>query len=83
MGQFGIGQPVPRSEDPRLLKGAGSYIGDVAPAGSLTGFVVRSPYANARFRMTDKTQAEAAPGVHAVLTGADFAASGLNSIRPS
>src|SRR6185312_12780345 len=29
MGQFGIGQPVPREEDPYLLRGAGRYVDDV------------------------------------------------------
>ena len=67
MGQFGIGQPVPRSEDPRLLKGAGSYIADVAPDGSLYGYVVRSPFANAHLRIADSARAKAAPGVHAAL----------------
>ena len=82
MGQFGIGQPVPRTEDPRLLKGAGRYIDDVASPDCLHGYVVRSPFANARFEIGDVEPAKAAPGVHAVLTGADFAASGLGVPTP-
>ena len=29
MGQFGIGQPLRRKEDPRLLRGHGRYTDDV------------------------------------------------------
>lgn len=29
MGEFGIGQPVPREEDPYLVRGAGRYVDDV------------------------------------------------------
>ncbi len=30
--KFGIGQPVPRTEDPRFLKGKGRYVADIMPA---------------------------------------------------
>ena len=29
--KFGIGQPVPRTEDPRFLKGKGRYVADILP----------------------------------------------------
>ena len=29
MGEYALGQPVPRSEDPRLLSGGGRYVDDV------------------------------------------------------
>ncbi|MCZ6763382.1 MAG: molybdopterin-dependent oxidoreductase, partial [Alphaproteobacteria bacterium] len=82
MGQFGIGQPVRRSEDPRLLRGAGNFIDDVRLPLCLNGYVVRAPFANAKIRIGDLAAARAANGVHLVLTGADFAASGLGDMSP-
>ena len=82
MGQFGIGQPVPRSEDPRLLCGKGTFIDDIERPGCLAAYVLRSPFANAAVAVGDLTAAEAAPGVRLVLTGADYAASGLGAQTP-
>ena len=38
MGEFGIGQAVPRFEDPRLVRGEGRYVGDVSFPG-MEGYV--------------------------------------------
>jgi aerobic carbon-monoxide dehydrogenase large subunit len=76
----GIGQPVRRKEDFRLLTGKGRFGDDIVlPSQAHAGFV-RSPYAHARIVAVDKTAALAAPGVLAVLTGADYAAAGLGPI---
>jgi carbon-monoxide dehydrogenase large subunit len=80
MGEFGIGQHVPRFEDPRLVRGEGRYVGDVALAGMVFGYVLRSPHAHALIRSIDATRAKAAPGVLAVLTGADWEASGYGDL---
>jgi carbon-monoxide dehydrogenase large subunit len=80
MGEFAIGQGVPRFEDPRLIRGGGRYIDDVALPGMAFGYVLRSPHAHARIRSIDTAKAKAAPGVLAVLTGADWAASGLGDL---
>ena len=48
MGEFGIGQPVPREEDPYLVRGAGRYVDDVTVAGQVRGYVLRSPHGHAR-----------------------------------
>ncbi|MBV9829326.1 MAG: xanthine dehydrogenase family protein molybdopterin-binding subunit [Alphaproteobacteria bacterium] len=77
MGQFGIGQPVRRYEDKRLLTGNGRYQGDVNLAGQVYGVVLRSPHAHARIRGIDASAALAAPGVLAVLTGDDLVAAKL------
>src|SRR5882724_11472211 len=71
--KFGIGQPVTRKEDDALLRGAGRYVADHAPAGVLQAVVLRSPHAHARFRIVDVAGARAMPGVALVLTGADTA----------
>ena len=80
MGEFAIGQSVSRFEDPRLLKGGGRYVGDMALPGMAFGHVLRSPHALARIRSIDTTKAKAAPGVLAVLTGADWQASGWGDL---
>jgi aerobic carbon-monoxide dehydrogenase large subunit len=80
MGEFAIGQAVPRFEDPRLLRGGGRYVDDFTLPGMAFGCVLRSPYAHARIRKIDTSQAKAAPGVLAVLTGADWIASGFGDL---
>ena len=80
MGEFALGQSVPRFEDPRLIQGGGRYLDDVVLPGMAWGFVLRSPHAHARIRAIDVAAAKAAPGVLAVLTGADWAASGFNDL---
>ena len=80
MGEFAIGQSVSRFEDPRLLKGGGRYVGDMALPGMAFGHVLRSPHAHARIRSIDTTKAKAAPGVLVVLTGADWQASGWGDL---
>ena len=69
MGQFGIGQPVTREEDPYLLRGAGRYVDDVTEAKQLQAYVLRSPMAHAKINGIDVGAAEAAPGVRLILTG--------------
>ncbi len=71
--KFGVGAPVRRKEDPAFLTGRGNYVSDYAPEGTLAGFVVRSPFAHARFTIGDLDDARALPGVHLILTAADIA----------
>ncbi len=73
----GIGASVRRVEDFRLLRGAGNYVGDLKLANMAHMVVVRSPYANARIDSIDKTAALAAPGVLAVLIGAEQDEAGI------
>jgi carbon-monoxide dehydrogenase large subunit len=80
MGEFAIGQPVPRFEDPRLIQGGGRYVADMAFPGMVHGYVLRSPHAHARIRSIDTAKAKAAPGVLAVLTGADYKKSGFGDL---
>jgi len=76
----GIGQPVRRKEDFRLLTGRGRFGDDVTMPGLAHAVIVRSPYAHARIASVDKQAALAASGVLAVLTGADYAAAELGPI---
>ena len=71
--KFGFGQSMTRKEDDVLLRGAGHYIADFSPPGSLHAAVLRSPHAHARFHFVDLERARGLPGVRLVLTGADVA----------
>jgi aerobic carbon-monoxide dehydrogenase large subunit len=74
--KFGVGQPVRRVEDDRLVRGEGVYTSDLAPEGALHAVFVRSPHAYARFRVADRDSALKVAGVKAVLTGSDFSSLG-------
>ncbi|MEE2688824.1 MAG: xanthine dehydrogenase family protein molybdopterin-binding subunit [Pseudomonadota bacterium] len=80
MTKFGIGQGVPRWEDPRLLRGGGRYSDDLNRPGQVYGYVVRSPHAKARIRRISTTAALAAPGVLAVYTGVDIEDEGYGAL---
>lgn len=67
-----MGAEVKRKEDPRLIRGAGSYVGDLKLPGMLHVALVRSPYAHADVGAIDAAPALAIPGVVAVITGRDL-----------
>src|SRR5258707_8048885 len=67
----GIGVPIRRVEDERLLTGRGRYTDDISISGTTFAYMARSPHAHALIRGIDKSSALAAPGVLAVLTGGD------------
>ena len=75
--RFAIGQPVPRNEDPVLLRGEGHYADDVSLPGQAYAVMVRSRYAHGVIRRIDAAAARAMPGVLAVYTAADLAAGGI------
>lgn len=79
--QFGIGQSVPRTEDPKFLMGQGQYVDDIRIPHTAFGYVLRSPYPHAKIASIDTAAAKAAPGVALVLTGADREAEGLGTIH--
>ena len=68
------GASIKRSEDPRILTGAGRYVDDIKLPGMLHAAFVRSPMAHARVLSVDVSAARELPGVVAVLTGADLEA---------
>ncbi len=78
--QFGIGQPVPRKEDPTLLRGEGRYTDDVRLPGTAVAVMLRSRHAHGILRGIDTAEARAMPGVLAVLTGEDMHAAGLSHL---
>src|SRR5688572_23555411 len=76
-----VGQPLKRREDRRLLLGAGTFVDDLHPAGSLHVVFVRSPHGHARLTKLDVRAARKAPGVAAVVTGEDVRHLGLTAIN--
>ena len=76
----GIGQPVRRREDLRLLTGKGRYSDDVNLPGQAYAAMVRSPHAHALIRAIDIAAARAMPGVLAVLTADDVRHDGLRPL---
>ena len=81
MGQYGIGQPVRRFEDQRLLRGEGRFQNDVNLPGQCHAVIVRSVHAHARIRSIDVEAARHSPGVVAVFTGADLARDKLGTMK--
>src|SRR5882672_5014662 len=74
--KFGVGQPVRRTEDPKLVRGEGRYTDDGNVPGQAYAVMVRSTVAHGVIRAIDITSAKKMPGVRAVLTGTDLAAYG-------
>ena len=77
MMKFGVGQPVRRFEDLRLLTGRGRYQDDLTIHRQSWTVFIRSPHAHARIVSIDTVAALASPGVLAIYTGTDYAADGL------
>ncbi len=75
--KYAVGQPVPRKEDPTLLRGQGRYTDDLNLPGQAYAVMVRSSHAHGRIRGIDTEAAKAMPGVLGVYTGADLLAAGL------
>ncbi len=81
--RFGIGQSVRRVEDRRFVTGRARYVGDLRVSACSFGAIVRSPHAHARILGYDIAAALEAPGVLAVLTGADVVNDGLQGFTAS
>src|SRR6202011_4260676 len=82
LDRFAIGQPVPRSEDPVLLRGEGLYSDDVSLPGQAYAVMVRSHHAHGVIRHIDTAATRAMPGVLAIYTAADLAAGGIGPLPP-
>src|SRR5215470_19447198 len=74
--KFGIGQPVPRTEDPRLVRGEGRYTDDIRLPNQAYAAIVRSNNAHGVIRGIDIDAASQMPGVLGVYTGADLSGYG-------
>ena len=79
--KFGVGQPILRIEDPRLITGQGRYTDDIEPGTGLAVAFLRAPLAHARLVSVDTAAAAALDGVHLVVTQADLDADGVGDIK--
>src|SRR3990167_190131 len=79
--KFGVGQPVPRSEDPTLLRGEGCYTDDVNLPGQAYAVMVRSRIAHCMLKGIDLAEAKTMPGVLAVYTNTDLEAAGFGPLK--
>jgi aerobic carbon-monoxide dehydrogenase large subunit len=79
--KFGIGQPVPRTEDPKLVRGEGSYTDDVRLPGQAYAAMVRSRHAHGVIRNIDVSAARSMPGVLGAFTGKDLTAAGYGTLK--
>ncbi len=68
----GMGHSMKRKEDDRFVHGKGKYVDDVKLPGMLYMDIVRSPYAYAKIKNIDASEALKIPGVLAVVTGKDL-----------
>jgi carbon-monoxide dehydrogenase large subunit len=83
MTQYGIGQPVLRTEDPTLVRGQGRYTDDIDLAGQAYAVMVRSRDAHGIIRSIDAKTALSMPGVLGVYTAADLKDYGpLKNVMP-
>ena len=78
--KFGIGQPMRRFEDLRLLTGQGRYTDDITLPRMAHAFVLRAPVAHAKIARLDAAAARRMAGVLLVLTGADVKSDGLGDV---
>jgi aerobic carbon-monoxide dehydrogenase large subunit len=65
-----LGQRIRRVEDPRFLRGEGTFVENLQLPGALHATFVRSPYAHARILEIDGSEARALPNTQ-VFTAAD------------
>ena len=67
-----VGRPEMKVDAVKLAKGKPAFTADIDMPGMLCASMLTSPYAHARIRDIDVSQARALPGVHAVLTYKDI-----------
>ncbi len=69
----GMGHSIKRKEDPRFVRGQGTYVDDIRLPGMIYLDIVRSPFAHATIKKINPSKALSIPGVLAVITGQDLA----------
>jgi carbon-monoxide dehydrogenase large subunit len=78
MQKYGVGQPVRRKEDDRLVRGKGKYTDDFSLPKQTYGWMVRSSHAHGIIKGINTSAAKGTPGVLGVWIGADLAAANYN-----
>ncbi len=75
-----VGNRLPRREDPRMLRGSGRFVDDIADPHAYHLAFVRSPVASGRITEIVTEDAVSMPGVVAVLTSADLGRPSLTAV---
>jgi aerobic carbon-monoxide dehydrogenase large subunit len=78
--RFGIGQPVRRTDDPRLIRGQGRFTDDINLPGQVYAAIIRSRYPHGMVRDIDVGPALAQPGVLGAYTGKDLSRAGFGTL---
>jgi len=78
--KFAVGRPVPRNEDPMLVRGQGRYTDDLNLPGQAYAVMVRSGYAHGVINGIDTEEASRLPGVLGIFTGLDLTAAGIKNM---
>jgi len=78
--KFAVGQSVPRSEDPMLLRGAGRYTDDVSLPNQAYAVMVRSRVAHGGIGKIDVEAARQMQGVRSVIFAEDQHAAGIRNM---
>ena len=81
LNKFAIGQPVPRTEDPKLVRGEGRYTDDHHLPGQAYAVMVRSRHAHGTIRAIDPAAAQDMPGMLGIYTGSDLEAAGYGPLK--
>ena len=68
MIKFGIGQPLKRKEDNRLLTGEGIYTDDINLDHQAYMYILRSPYSNAIIKNVDYSSASKIKGIYKIIS---------------
>jgi aerobic carbon-monoxide dehydrogenase large subunit len=76
--KYGVGQPVRRKEDDRLVRGNGKYTDDFTLPNQAYAWIVCSSQAHGIIKGIETSAAKAMPGVLGVWTGADLASANYN-----
>ncbi|MEG2419443.1 MAG: carbon monoxide dehydrogenase, partial [Eubacterium sp.] len=77
-----VGQDIPRNDGIDKVTGQGRFTSDVILPRMTYAKILRSPYAHAKVRTIDTSQAEALPGVRAVCTFKNTTPKYWNSAAP-
>ena len=77
-----FGSSIRRREDPELITGRAKYTDDLQLSGMVYCTILRSPFANAKIKSIDGSEAEALDGVLGVYTAKDIEDSGTPGAIP-
>jgi carbon-monoxide dehydrogenase large subunit len=80
VSESGIGARIKRREDVRFITGRGRYVDDHNLLGQTRAVFLRSPYARAKIRAIDASEALKVAGVIGVFTGKDLAADKIGDL---